>query len=101
MNLYRLSGLLAVSALLVGCDTAPGGLGSLPPQEATATGKPSQLAYGWHDPAFYQPWHDASAVILPPPPFTGFDGDGRTAPMLPTRRRPAEVASEGKVTREE
>ena len=43
----------------------------------------------WHDPGFYEEWHDPAAVVLPPPPFTGFAADGQTAPMLPVRLRPA------------
>ena len=75
----------ATAALLfVGC--ASPGPSAKTTQNATATAGPG---YAWHDPRFYDPWLDPEAVVLPPPPFTGFGSDGKIPPMLPTRPRPA------------
>lgn len=85
---------------LSGCATASGDAASssrvaVSAASATTATPPASanlgynLGYGWHDPKFYQPWFDPSSIVLPPPPFTGFSADGKIAPMLPTRPRPA------------
>lgn len=81
---------------LPGCATASGDAASssrvaVSAASATTATPPASanLGYGWHEPKFYQPWFDPSSIVLPPPPFTGFSADGKIAPMLPTRPRPA------------
>jgi hypothetical protein len=71
-------GVLALGALS-GCATSPG----------NSSAPDSAARLDWHDPDFYAPSHDRRSIVLPPPPFTGFSPDGKTAPLLPTRQRPA------------
>ncbi|MCU0792704.1 MAG: hypothetical protein MUE42_07600 [Opitutaceae bacterium] len=76
--LVATGGALALGALS-GCATSPG----------NSSAPDSSVRLEWQDPDFYAPAHDRRSIVLPPPPFTGFSTDGKTAPLLPTRQRPA------------
>lgn len=81
---------LGATSLLftAGCATAPNG----PASTAERTDR-SDAAWRWHDPEFYTPAHDRRAIVLPPPPFTGFSADGKVTPLLPNQPRPRDVSA--------